>query len=374
MSISIEEIISETEKLYGNRSVMKLVDQRKVKIPVQRSGIPQLDLALGIGGLPKGRTVEIFGPESSGKTTLALTIIAQAQKEGAWAWVGDMEHALDPVWAERLGVDLNKLLISQPSSGEECLDLTQHFINTGVIDIVVVDSTASLVPRAELEGESGKMIIGLQARLMSQAMRKLTPTISKTQCIAIFINQIREKIGVRFGSPETTPGGRALKFYSTIRIDVRRIGAEKISDQIIGNKTRIRIVKNKVAPPFKACEATLLYENGFDLGYNLLEAGLSAEIFHRRGKTYFYGDKELGVGKKKTVQVLNTMDEDELDEIYKKIAGDVLKKSEEEMKSKKEIKLAKLYKKLEGTQNEEVKKKYRKRIKVLGGELPVAPV
>lgn len=310
MGISLDDVIEKTrDKFKDNSVVMKLTEKAIKKVPVWKTGIPPLDLAIGVGGLPKGRIIEISGPESSGKTTAALTTIAQAQREGAWAWYGDMEHSLDPKWCKRLGVDLNKLLVSQPSYGEECLALSQHFIESGVIDIVVVDSVASLVPKAELEGEFGESHMGLQARLMSQAMRKLTSIISRTECTAIFINQIREKIGVKWGSPETTPGGRALKFYASVRIDVRRIGEIGKKGESIGCTTKFTIKKNKVAPPFRFCEGDLIYSKGYDLARNLLNTGLLMGVIIKEGKTYtISGLKEekmaLGVGKGSAIRFI----------------------------------------------------------------------
>jgi len=370
--VTINDVISEAQERFGSRSVMKLTDKSKQDIPAQRTGIPQLDLALGVGGLPKGRCVEIYGPESSGKTTLALTVIAQAQKEGAWAWYGDMEHALDPAWCETIGVDLDKLLLSQPDCGEDCLDMLDYFIKTDVIDIVVVDSVASLVTKAELAGSSGDAHIGKQARLMSQHLRKEVSILARTDCVAIYINQIREKIGVMFGSPETTPGGRALKFYSSIRLDVRRIGSEKVNDQLVGNKTKITIKKNKVAPPFKICEALLMFDSGFNLGPNLLEAGIKSGVFEKDSNTYSYGDIKMGVGKRKAAKFISEMEDNEVEKIYKEIAGEPLKKKKEEMAGKKKDKLAKYYDKYNSSDDDELKEQYAKKIKKLGGELPAA--
>jgi recombination protein RecA len=311
VGISLEDVVEQTrEKFKDNSIVMKLTQKALRKVPAWKTGIPQLDLAIGVGGLPKGRVIEIYGPESSGKTTAMLTTIAQAQKEGAWAWIGDMEHALDPAWCKKLGVDLDKLLISQPSHAEECLALTQHFIETGVIDIVGVDSVASLVPKAELEGEFGESHMGLQARLMSQAMRKLTSIISRTECTAIFINQIRDKIGVRWGSPEVTSGGRALKFYASVRIDCRRVGEIGTKGESIGCTTKFTIKKNKVAPPFRICEAELIYSKGYDLARNLLSTGLLMGVIAKEGRSYsITGMKEekmeLGVGKNSAINFID---------------------------------------------------------------------
>lgn len=337
MGMTIDDLIATTAEKFDKSAVMRLTDKANRKIPVWKSGIPQLDMALGIGGLPKGRIIEIYGPESSGKTTGALTTIAQAQKEGAWGWYGDMEHSLDPAWCQRLGVNLDKLLVSQPSNAEECLALTQHFIESGVIDIVVVDSVSSLVPKAELEGEFGESHMGLQARLMSQAMRKLTSLISRTECTAIFINQIRDKIGVRWGSPETTSGGRALKFYASVRIDVRRTGEIGKKGESIGCTTKFTVKKNKLAPPFRICEAELLYKKGFDLGRNLLNAGLMVGAIDKSGKTFsikgLKEDKEevveLGVGKNTVIHFINEY-EKSLKEGQKSIYDFIMDKMKED--------------------------------------------
>ena len=328
--ISIDEIMEGARKLIGSEAaVMRMGDKKKLKVPAQRTGLPQLDLALGVKGIPKGRIVEIFGPASSGKTTLSLTIAAQAQKKNGWVWIGDMEHALDPEWAEKLGVDMDKLLISQPDNGEQALDLANYLVKTGVVDITVIDSVAALVPRKELEGESGDSVMGLQARLMSQAMRKMSPAVSKTGCIAIFINQIREKIGVVYGSPETTPGGRALKFYAGIRLDIRRTGNEKDGEEIVGSSHKIKVIKNKVAPPFKICEAMLNFENGFDFVENLFDTGVGQEIIMKKGNTYTYEDKVLGVSRNKAIKGLREYSKEDLDEIYDLILVDKVKVEEQ---------------------------------------------
>lgn len=335
MGISLDDLIKTTrEKFSENSIVMKLTEKAIKKVPAWKTGVPQLDLAIGVGGFPKGRIIEIYGPESSGKTTAALTTIAQAQKMGAWAWYGDMEHSLDPAWCKRLGVDLDKLLISQPSYAEECLTLTQHFIESGVIDIVVVDSVSSLVPKAELEGEFGESHMGLQARLMSQAMRKLTSIISRTECTAIFINQIRDKIGVRWGSPETTSGGRALKFYASVRVDVRRTGEIGVKGKSIGCTTKFTIKKNKVAPPFRICEAELIYSKGFDLARNLFNTGLLIGVIVKEGKTYsITGLKEekmeLGVGKNTAIRFIEEFEKTAKAEGQKSIYDFIIDKIKE---------------------------------------------
>lgn len=373
MGTSIDDVIDGARAKFENEAiVMRLTDKKKLKIPAQSTGVPQLDIALGIRGLPKGRIIEIFGPESSGKTTLVLKTIATAQRDGAWAWYGDMEHALDPEWCEKNGVDLDKLLISQPNNGEECLDLAQYMVMTGVIDIIVVDSVSALVPQKELEGESGEAVIGLQARMMSQAMRKLSPRISKTSSIAIFINQIREKIGVKFGSPETTSGGRALKFFSSVRIDIRRTGSYGSDDEKEGNDVLMKIVKNKCAPPFKKCEASIGFDHGFDYGANLLEAGIIKGVFSKSGNTYYHNDIKLGVGKDKSAKYLNELENEKKKELYKEVVGGKSKPVEnKEIELTPELKerLAKYEKKLLEADNEEDKKKYQDKIeRIKAGE------
>jgi recombination protein RecA len=357
--ISLDQIIEEARAKFGDESVTRLTDKKEKSYPVQRTGIPQLDLALGIGGLPKGRIIEIYGPESSGKTTLALSVIAQAQKDGAWAWYGDMEHALDPQWAETLGVNLDKLLISQPDNGEQCMEMAMYFMKTGVIDIIVVDSVASLVTKAELAGEAGDAHIGQQARLMSTELKKMSPTISRMKCICIFINQIREKIGVMFGSPETTPGGRALKFYSSVRMDVRRIGSIGAKGNEIGNKLKITIKKNKLAPPFKICETQLIFETGFDIGYNLLDAGIAIGIIEKSGKTYSCNGFFKAVGKDNAANEIKSLDKEKLNELYNKICGEIRINKEEGNLSFKD-KMAKYQKKLLEASEEEKAKWQRK--------------
>jgi len=320
MSI-IQDIVDTVEKSFGKGSAM-ILSSKPRKVPILSTGVPQVDKALGVGGLPKGRIIEIYGPESSGKTTLALHIIAQAQKEGGIAAFVDVEHALDPKYAKALGVDINSLILSQPDSGEEALGITQTYIQTGECAVVVVDTVAALVPLAEIKGNIGDAHIGLQARLMGQALRKLTGVVSNTQTILIFINQIREKIGVKFGSPETTPGGRALKFYASVRIDVRRIGSEKEGSddnaEIVGNKTKITIRKNKVAPPFKIAEAVLIFGKGFSVPHNFFPAALAVGLITKKKNTFSLNGEKLAVGKRKVVEVLESRyEKDELTEMLK---------------------------------------------------------
>lgn len=299
-SKALTAALSQIERQFGKGSVMRLgKNDRSMDIEVISSGSLGLDIALGVGGLPKGRVVEIYGPESSGKTTLALHCVAEAQKKGGICAFIDAEHALDPLWAKRLGVNLEDLLVSQPSSGEEALQIAEMLIKSNAVDIIVVDSVAALVPRAELDGEIGDSHVGLQARMMSQAMRKLTGAISKSKTCVIFINQIREKIGVMFGSPETTPGGRALKFYSSCRVDVRRISQLKEGDNIIGMRMKVKIVKNKVAPPFRQTEVDLLGSRGISLEGDLIDLALAYNLITRSGTWMSYGDIKLGQGRDK---------------------------------------------------------------------------
>ncbi len=301
---ALETAISQIEKAFGKGSVMKLGQKEAVQIDVISTGSLGLDLALGVGGVPRGRVIEIYGPESSGKTTLALHIVHEAQKIGGNCAFIDAEHALDPVYAQKLGVNVKDLLISQPDTGEQALEIADTLVRSGGVDVLVIDSVAALVPRAELEGEMGDSHMGLQARLMSQALRKLTASISKTNCIVIFINQIRSKIGVMFGNPETTTGGNALKFYASVRIDIRRIGSLKDKEEIVGNQIRMKVVKNKVAPPFKVVEADILYGEGISKAGELIDLGIKAGIVEKSGAWFSYDGERIGQGKENTRKYL----------------------------------------------------------------------
>ena len=297
--------LGQIEKQFGKGSVMRLGDDSRAKgIEVISSGSIGLDVALGIGGLPRGRVVEIYGPESSGKTTLTLQVIAEAQKLGGTAAFIDAEHALDPRYAEKLGVNVDELLVSQPDTGEQALEITDMLVRSGAIDIVVIDSVAALTPKAEIEGEMGDSHMGLQARLMSQALRKLTANIKRSNTMVVFINQIRMKIGVMFGSPETTTGGNALKFYASIRLDIRRIGAIKKGDEVIGNQTRVKVVKNKVSPPFKMAEFEILYGHGISREGELIDLGVQHGIVDKAGSWYSYGEDRIGQGKENAREYL----------------------------------------------------------------------
>ncbi len=306
------------EKDFGRGSIMKLGDQPIEKIPSIPSGSISLDLALGIGGYPRGRVVEIYGPESSGKTTLAIHAIAEAQKSGGIAAFIDAEHAFDRFYAEQLGVDIENLLISQPDNGEQALEITDHLIRSGAIDIVVIDSVAALTPRSEIEGEMGDSSVGLQARLMSKALRKLTANISKTHTTCVFINQLREKIGVMFGNPETTTGGHALKFYSSVRLDIRRIGQIKDGDDIKGNRTRVKVVKNKLAPPFRKAEFDIIYGQGISKTGEILDLGVDLGLVKKSGSWFSYGDTKLGQGREGVKLILEDNPE-LLEELQNKI-------------------------------------------------------
>lgn len=311
--------IDKLEKTYGKGTIMKLSDERVVDVPAISTGSLGLDMALGVGGIPRGRVIEIYGPESSGKTTLSMHCIAEAQKKGGLAAFIDAEHAFDKTYAEKLGIDTENLLISQPDNGEQALEITEHLIRSGAIDIIVIDSVAALVPKAELEGEMGDSKMGLQARLMSQALRKLTGAINKSGCSCIFINQLREKIGVMFGNPETTTGGNALKFYASVRLDIRRVGQIKEgADNVVGNRTRVKVVKNKVAPPFKIVEFDIMYGKGISKVGEIIDIGVDLEIIKKSGSWFSYQETKLGQGRDAVKDLL--LDNPELmEEIEKKI-------------------------------------------------------
>jgi recombination protein RecA len=302
---ALEQALAQIDRAFGKGSIMKLGQRTTViEVGTVSTGSLGLDIALGVGGLPRGRVVEVYGPESSGKTTLALHVVAEAQKKGGICAFVDAEHALDPVYARKLGVDVDELLISQPDTGEQALEITDTLVRSGAIDVLVIDSVAALTPRAELEGEMGDVHVGLQARLMSQALRKLTGSISKSGCMVIFINQIRMKIGVMFGSPETTSGGNALKFYASVRLDIRRIGALKDRDEIVGNQTRVKVVKNKLAPPFKVVEFDIMYGLGISKMGELLDLGVKAGVVEKSGSWFSCGDQRIGQGRENAKQFL----------------------------------------------------------------------
>ena len=328
--------IAQIERAYGKGAIMRMSDRPPVQIDAIPTGSLTLDLALGIGGIPRGRIVEIYGPESSGKTTLALHIVAEAQKLGGEVAYIDAEHALDPIYAEALGVDTKSMLISQPDTGEQGLEIAEHLVRSGAVDVVVVDSVAALVPRAEIEGEMGESFVGVHARLMSQALRKLAGAISKTNCVVIFINQLREKIGVSYGNPEVTTGGRALKFYSSIRIDVRRIETLKVGDQMIGNHTRAKVVKNKVAPPFREAEFDIMYGEGISREGELLDLGVELGLVEKSGSWFSIGETRLQ-GRDNMKNHLKTHPEEakQLDEAIRARADELVSKSSKSKKSKK---------------------------------------
>ncbi|SFE86637.1 recombinase RecA [Peptostreptococcus sp. D1] len=306
---ALNEALSKIEKEHGKGSIMKLGEAAALEVDSISTGVIGLDIALGVGGLPRGRIIEIYGPESSGKTTVALHCIAEAQKGDGIAAFIDAEHALDPVYARALGVDIDNLIISQPDTGEQALDIAEALIRSGAVDILVVDSVAALVPKAEIDGEMGDSHVGLQARLMSQALRKLTGFIKKSNCVVIFINQLREKVGVMFGSPETTTGGRALKFFSTIRIDVRRGEQLKQGEKILGNKTKIKVVKNKVAPPFKQVEVDIMYGTGVSRSGDLLDNAVGVDVIKKSGSWYSYNDEKMGQGRENAKKFIEDNEE-----------------------------------------------------------------
>ncbi len=316
---ALEMAVGQIERQYGKGAIMRMGDEAIMRVPAISTGSLGLDLALGVGGVPRGRVIEIFGPESSGKTTLAFHIIAQAQKAGGKAAFIDAEHAMDPMYARRIGVQVDDLLLAQPDHGEQALEIAELLIRSGALDVLVVDSVAALTPRAEIEGEMGDSHVGLQARLMSQALRKLAGTINKTQTSAIFINQLREKIGVMFGNPEVTPGGRALKFYSSVRLDIRRIETLKDGDQAVGNRVRVRVVKNKVAPPFRQAEFDVMYGTGVSIEGEILDLAAEHKVVQKSGAWYSYGDLRLGQGRE---NVKNFLRDDP--ELLAKLRGEIL--------------------------------------------------
>ncbi|WML35072.1 recombinase RecA [Clostridium sp. OS1-26] len=301
---ALEAAMGQIEKQFGKGSIMKLGEHSILNVDAVSTGCLDLDISLGIGGVPRGRVVEIFGPESSGKTTVALHIVAEAQKSGGTAAFIDAEHALDPAYAKNLGVDIENLIVSQPDTGEQALEIAEALVRSGAVDVIVVDSVAALVPKAEIEGEMGDSHVGLQARLMSQALRKLTGSINKSKCVTIFINQLREKVGVMFGNPETTPGGRALKFYASVRMDVRRIDSIKQGDDIVGNRTKVKVTKNKVAPPFKQAEFDIMYNQGISREGNVLDVGVREELVQKSGAWFSYKETRLGQGRENAKQFL----------------------------------------------------------------------
>ena len=335
---ALEQVLNDIEKQFGKGSIMKLGENTHTQMDVCSTGCLSLDVALGVGGFPRGRIIEIYGPESSGKTTFALQAIAEQQKKGGRAAFIDAEHALDPVYAERLGVNINELLLSQPDTGEQALEICEALVRSEAVSIVVIDSVAALVPQAEIDGEMGDSHVGLQARLMSQALRKLSGTINKTKTTAIFINQLREKVGVMFGNPETTPGGRALKFYSTIRLDIRRNEQLKMGDGIVGNKTTVKVVKNKVAPPFKTAVVDIMYGEGVSHEGELIDLGVEAGIVEKTGAWFSYNGEKLGQGKENAKLLLKDTPElkDEIEEKVREYYDIALDKAEKSKDKKKD--------------------------------------
>ncbi len=319
---ALDTALSQIEKAYGKGSIWKLGQRPNIEIEAISTGSIGLDLALGIGGLPKGRVIEIFGPESSGKTTLTLQVIAECQKKGGTCAFVDAEHALDPVYAKKIGVNIDELILSQPDTGEQALEIADTLVRSGAIDVLVIDSVAALVPKAEIEGEMGDSHMGLQARLMSQALRKLTGSIAKTNCMIIFINQIRMKIGVMFGSPETTTGGNALKFYASVRLDIRRVGSIKDKEEVVGSQTKVKVVKNKVSPPFKTADFDIMYGEGIAKTGELIDLGVKAEIIEKSGSWYSYNNERIGQGREtaKTFLKNNPTIADEIEQKLRKLS------------------------------------------------------
>jgi len=330
---ALEAALGQIERQFGKGTAMRMGDDEREAIPAISTGSLGLDIALGIGGLPKGRICEIYGPESSGKTTLTLQVIAEAQKSGGTAAFIDAEHALDPTYAEKLGVQIDDLVVSQPDTGEQALEVAELLVRSGGVDVIVIDSVAALTPRAEIEGDMGDSHVGLQARLLSQAMRKLTGAIKQTNCLVIFINQIRMKIGVMFGNPETTTGGNALKFYSSVRLDIRRIGAVKDGDEVIGNETRVKVVKNKVAPPFKQAEFQIMYGSGIYHMGELIDWGVKLNLLDKSGAWYSYNGDKIGQGKANSARFLEE-NQSIADEIESKIRGELLAVTVDESEEK----------------------------------------
>lgn len=335
---ALQAALGQIERQFGKGTVMRMGDKEHVAIPSISTGSLGLDIALGIGGLPQGRVVEIYGPESSGKTTLTLQVIAEAQKAGGTCAFIDAEHALDPIYAEKLGVNVDDLLVSQPDTGEQALEVTDMLVRSGTVNVLVIDSVAALTPRAEIEGEMGDHHVGLQARLMSQALRKLTGNIKQANCLVIFINQIRMKIGVMFGNPETTTGGNALKFYSSVRLDIRRIGAVKEGDEVVGNETRVKVVKNKVSPPFKQCEFQILYGHGINRLGEIIDLGVKCGFVDKAGAWYAYNGNKIGQGKANSCEYLR---ENPViaDEIEQKIRAELMPKPKKDKPTKDEAAL-----------------------------------
>ncbi len=333
---ALQAALSQIERQFGKGTVMRMGDKERQRIPAISTGSLGLDMALGIGGLPRGRIVEIYGPESSGKTTLTLQVIAEAQRKGGTCAFVDAEHALDPIYAEKLGVNVDELIVSQPDTGEQALEVADMLVRSGAVDVLIVDSVAALTPRAEIEGEMGDSHVGLQARLMSQALRKLTGNIKNTNTLCVFINQIRMKIGVMFGSPETTTGGNALKFYSSVRLDIRRIGSVKEGDEVVGNETRVKVVKNKVAPPFKQTEFQIMYGQGINLLGEIVDYGVKMGLIDKAGAWYSYKGDKIGQGKANAVKFLKE-NEDIRNEIESalrvQLLGDVAPAPAEEMEA-----------------------------------------